>query len=89
MKSAKRRLWPSAASLILTSAAISGCAKEEALVPVTNLGPFKTISYSCKDTGLTREQIRAHNGVYMSLKSGKKTVYADDCPAESQGKPTS
>lgn len=89
MKSANRRLLPRAAVLTLTGVLISGCAKEEVLVPVTNLGPFKTISYSCKDTPVTREQIRAHNGVYMSLKSGKKTVYADDCPAEPQGKPTS
>ena len=56
-------------------------------MPVTNLGPFKPIGYSCKDTDKTREEIRAHNGVYVSLKTGKRTVYADDCPVET--KPTS
>ncbi len=47
--------------------------------PVTNLKPFKAIGWDCKDTPETRKQVIAHNSVLATLKSGKKTVYADDC----------
>jgi hypothetical protein len=74
----------SAASLILTSA-LAGCS-EVREVPVTDLRPFRPISSSCVDTAETRREIRAHNSVLASLKSGKRVVYSDPCPTE---KPTS
>ena len=52
----------------------------------TDLRPFKPITLSCADTASTRKQIVAHNSVLDTLKRGKRTVYADDCP---EGKPTS
>lgn len=72
----------SAASLTLICA---GCS-EVREVPVTDLRPFKPISSSCVDTAETRREIRAHNSVLASLKSGKRVVYSDPCPTE---KPTS
>jgi hypothetical protein len=74
----------SAASLILTLG-LAGCS-EVREVPVTDLRPFHPISSSCVDTAETRREIRAHNSVLASLKSGKRVVYSDPCPTE---KPTS
>lgn len=37
---------------------------------------------SCGDTEETRKQIVAHNSRYDTLKTGKRVVYADDCPKE-------
>jgi hypothetical protein len=74
----------SAASLTLISA-LAGCS-EVREVPVTDLRPFKPISSSCVDTAETRKEIRAHNSVLDSLKTGRKVVYADGCP---ESKPTS
>jgi hypothetical protein len=71
----------SAASLIPICA---GCS-EVREVPVTDLRPFKPISSSCVDTAETRREIRAHNSVLASLKSGKRVVYSDPCTE----KPTS
>lgn len=65
--------------------ALAGCS-EVREVPVTDLRPFKPISSSCDDTAETRKEIRAHNSVLASLKSGKRVVYSDPCPTE---KPTS
>lgn len=76
---AKTFLPASAAALIL-----SACATEKP-VPVHDLRPWKPIKWKCADTEETRKQVIAHNSVYASLKSGKKVVYADDCP---QGKPS-
>ena len=73
-----RRPAASLAALILTCG-LSACAEPEK-VPVTNLGPFKPISSSCADTAQTRKEIRQHNSVYDSLKTGKKVVYEDKCP---------
>jgi hypothetical protein len=72
----------SAASLTLTFGACS----EVREVPVTDLRPFKPISSSCVDTAETRKEIRAHNSVLASLKTGRKVVYSDPCPVE---RPTS
>ncbi len=85
MKWKPRRRAASLAALI-PICALSACAEPEK-VPVTNLGPFRPISSSCADTAQTRKEIRQHNSVLDSLKTGKKVVYADKCPAE--GKPTS
>jgi hypothetical protein len=74
----------SAASLTLISA-LAGCS-EVREVPVTDLRPFRPISSSCVDTAETRKEIRAHNSVLASLKTGKRVVYSDPCPPE---KPTS
>jgi hypothetical protein len=74
----------SAASLTLISA-LAGCS-EVREVPVTDLRPFRPISSSCVDTAETRKEIRAHNSVLASLKTGKRVVYSDPCPTE---KPTS
>jgi hypothetical protein len=73
-----------AASLILISA-LAGCS-EVREVPIVDLRPWKPISSSCVDTAETRREIRAHNSVLASLKSGKRVVYSDPCPTE---KPTS
>lgn len=62
-----------------------GACSEVREVPVTDLRPFKPISSSCQDTEQTRKEIRAHNSVYETLKSGKRVVYSDPCPTE---KPT-
>lgn len=51
-------------------------------VPVTNLRPFKPIEWSCQDTKETRAQVIAHNSVLATLKTGKKTLYSDDCPEQ-------
>jgi hypothetical protein len=67
----------SAASLTLISA-LAGCS-EVREVPVTDLRPFKPISSSCVDTAETRKEIRAHNSVLDSLKTGRKVVYEDPC----------
>jgi len=72
----------SAASLTL----ILGACSEVREVPVTDLRPFKPISSSCVDTVETRKEIRAHNSVLASLKTGKRVVYSDPCP---ENKPTS
>jgi hypothetical protein len=72
----------SAASLTLTFG-LAGCS-EVREVPVTDLRPFKPISSSCVDTAETRREIRAHNSVLESLKTGKRVVYSDSCE-----KPTS
>jgi hypothetical protein len=63
-----------------------GACSEVREVPVTDLRPFKPISSSCVDTAETRKEIRAHNSVLESLKTGRKVVYSDPCPTE---KPTS
>jgi hypothetical protein len=44
---------------------------------------------SCKDTVDTRKQAVAHNSVLDTLRSGKRVVYKDDCPAIDPLKPTS
>jgi hypothetical protein len=72
----------SAASLTLIFA---GCS-EVREVPVVDLRPWRPISSSCVDTAETRKEIRAHNSVLASLKTGKRVVYSDPCPTE---KPTS
>jgi hypothetical protein len=72
----------SAASLTLISA---GCS-EVREVPIVDLRPWKPISSSCVDTAETRREIRAHNSVLASLKTGRKVVYSDPCPVE---RPTS
>jgi hypothetical protein len=74
----------SAASLIPIFG-LAGCS-EVREVPVTDLRPFRPISSSCVDTAETRKEIRAHNSVLASLKTGKRVVYSDPCPTE---KPTS
>jgi hypothetical protein len=63
-----------------------GACSEVREVPVSDLRPFKPISSSCVDTAETRKEIRAHNSVLESLKTGRKVVYSDPCPTE---KPTS
>jgi hypothetical protein len=65
----------SAASLTL----ILGACSEVREVPVTDLRPFRPISSSCVDTAETRKEIRAHNSVLDSLKTGRKVVYEDPC----------
>ena len=80
-KSGKLWLPASAASLILIC---GGCSSSS--VPVTDIRPWKPISSSCNDTPETRKEIRAHNSVYASLKTGKRVVYSDPCV---EAKPTS
>ena len=58
---------------------LAGCAADTS-VPVTDLRPWKPITYSCKDTKATRVQILQHDSVYDTLKSGKKVVNQDRCP---------
>jgi hypothetical protein len=65
---------------------LGACSEVREVVPVTDLRPFKPISSSCVDTSETRREIRAHNSVLASLKTGRKVVYSDPCPPE---KPTS
>ena len=71
--------------IICAAFLFSGCSPNP--VPVTDIRPWKPISSSCNDTQETRKEIRAHNSVYASLKTGKRVVYSDPCPAET--KPTS
>lgn len=66
---------------------ILGACSDTKEILVTDLRPWKPITASCADTAETRKQIRDHNGVLQSLKTGKKVVYADSCPKDS--KPTS
>ena len=73
----------SAASLIPIFG-LAGCS-EVREVPIVDLRPWKPISSSCGDTAETRKEIRAHNSVLASLKSGKRVVYSDPCTE----KPTS
>lgn len=64
---------------LLLGVTLAGCS-EVREVPVTDLRPFKPISSSCDDTAETRKEIRAHNSVLASLKTGKRVVYSDPCP---------
>jgi len=61
--------------LLLASAGCAGATS----VPVSDLRPWQPITYSCKDTPATRAQILAHDSVYDTLKSGRKTVNQDKC----------
>ncbi len=72
--------------LALTITCALGACSEVREVPVTDLRPFRPISSSCDDTSETRKEVRAHNSVLASLKTGKRVVYSDPCPTE---KPTS
>lgn len=72
-----KKLMTFAALLPLLSL-LAGCETPTA-VTVTNLKPFRPIGFECKDTPETRKQILAHNSVLATLKSGKRTVYSDDC----------
>jgi hypothetical protein len=65
----------SAASLTLTLGACS----EVREVPIVDLRPWKPISSVCADTPETRREIRAHNSVLDTLKTGRKVVYEDHC----------
>ena len=67
------------ATLLLLPSLLAGCETPTAATPVTNLKPFKPISWQCIDSPETRKQILAHNSVLATLKSGKRTVYSDDC----------
>lgn len=65
----------------LLASLLAGCGTPGNVTPVSNLRPFKPITFDCADTKPTREQVIAHNNVLMTLKTGKKTVYGDTCPA--------
>lgn len=67
------------ATLLLLPSLLAGCETPTAATPVTNLKPFRSILWSCQDTPETRKQVLAHNSVLATLKSGKRTVYSDDC----------
>ena len=73
-------------SIVATMGIVLAACSEVREVPVTDLRPFKPISSSCEDTDQTRKEIRAHNSVLDTLKTGKPVVYSDPCPTE---KPTS
>lgn len=66
-------------AIVAVAVALTACS-EVREVPVTDLRPFKPISSSCADTPETRKEIRAHNSVLDSLKTGKRVVYSDPCP---------
>ena len=68
-----------AAIALLLVFALAGCS-EVREVPVTDLRPFRPISSSCADTEQTRKEVRAHNSVLDSLKTGRKVIYSDPCP---------
>lgn len=74
---------------LMLSLAGAGCETQPKEIPTTNLKPFKPIGWSCQDTKETRQQVIAHNSVLATLKSGKKTVYSDDCPEPKQPPKTS
>jgi len=59
------------------------------VVPVTDLRPWRPITYSCADTAETRRQIVAHNSVLDTLRRGRKVVYRDDCGDGGNTKPMS
>lgn len=65
--------------LLPLASLLAGCETPTAATPVTNLKPFQPIRWECKDTPETRKQILAHNSVLQTLKTGKRTVYSDDC----------
>lgn len=54
---------------------------------MSNVNPWTPITYSCKDTELTRKEIAAHNTVYESLKTGKLTEVKDTCPTPKKPAP--
>lgn len=80
----------SAAILLLASAGALtqiGCAKEMTLV--NDYTALKPVKWKCEEVkGQTRKNIIESNSVLASLKSGRPTVYSDDCPTEKQA-PTS
>lgn len=49
---------------------------------MTDLRPWKPITYSCSDTPNTLAQIDAHNSVYDGLKKKRKIVYHNTCPSK-------
>ena len=69
---------------------VSGCETPQKIVPVSSTKAFRPIIWACEGpdaaSGKAREGIIAHNSVLASLKTGKKTVYADHCP---EAKPVS
>lgn len=76
-------MWQPASAVSLTLIALlsSGCAGQTVPVPVSDVRPFKPIPWTCETaSGEARRGIVAHNSVYDSLKTGRKVVYADDCP---------
>lgn len=56
----------------------AGCAANTS-APATDLRPWRPITYSCKDTKETRQQILAHDSVYDSLANGGKVINRDKC----------
>ena len=72
-------------AVVAVAVALGACS-EVREVPIVDLRPWKPISSSCVDTAETRKEIRAHNSVLASLKTGKRVAYSDPCPPE---KPTS
>jgi hypothetical protein len=65
---------------LLLPLGLAGCAiPTSALTPSASLRAFRAITWSCADTQETRRQVLAHNSVYDTLRTGRRTVYADDC----------
>lgn len=58
---------------------LGACAQSTNVVPISDVRPWRPVSYSCADTKETRRQVIAHNSVYDTLKSGKRVVYGDTC----------
>ena len=69
--------------ILLPAVLLAGC-ETPSNVPVTDLRPWKTISYSCADTKSTRDQVIEHNNRFLSLKAGRKVIYGDTCPKEAK-----
>jgi hypothetical protein len=67
-------------AVLVVAGTLGACASEKP-VPVSDLRPWKPISWRCEEaSGATRKQIIQHNSVYASLKANKKVAYQDDCP---------
>lgn len=61
----------------------AGCAGS--ISATTDMRPWRPITYSCKDTPKTRDQVLKHNSTYDSLANGSEIIIRDRCP---QPKPT-
>lgn len=76
-------------TLLLLPSLLIGCAQNTKEVPISDVRPWRPISYSCVDSKETRRQVIAHNSVYDTLKGGRKVVYGDTCPEKAPPPKTS
>ena len=69
--------------------AAAGCATPSPLMKTSALDAFKTIPNSAKAPCEMQRAVAAHNSVYVTLKTGKETVYSAPCAVDKKPVPAS